>query len=141
MTGSQKLLKTMGFVVLALALVLLVVGIVVTVGNVPPAQGTGVLMVIGAVAAGLVGFEGIRAGKDSAQLNFFIGLCIIVAIYQFFGTFIGVTASLTNMETTKGLWSTLVWGPWNSLDWSETIGLIITGVMMFFGIKAKKELQ
>ena len=46
MTGSQKSLKTMSIVALALGAVALVCGIIVTVSKVPPAQGNGVLMVI-----------------------------------------------------------------------------------------------
>lgn len=139
MTGSQKLLKTISLVVLVAAVIVLVAGIVVAAGNVPPTKGTGVLMIIGGVAAGLVGFEGIRAGNDAKQLKFFFFLVLIVAIFQFFGTFIGISASLTHMESVRGFWYSFAWGPWDSFDWTETIGLIASIVLMIIGRKAMKE--
>ena len=141
MTGSQKSLKTMSIVALALGAVALVYGVVVTVSNVPPAQGNGVLMVIAGVSLLILGFFGMRAGADAKNLKFFLGCAIIVALFQFFGVFIGITASLTHMEAINGAWSSLTWGAWDSLDWGETIGLVISIICIVLANKARKEIE
>ena len=140
MTGSQKSLKTMSIVALVLGAVALVWGIVTTVSNVPPAQGNGVLLVIAGVALLILGLFGMRAGADAKNLKFFLGCAIIVALFQFFGVFIGVTASLTHMEAINGVWSSLTWGAWDSFDWGELVGLVISIVCIVLANKARKEL-
>ena len=141
MTGSQKSLKMMSIVALALGAIALVAGIIITAGNVPPAQGNGVLLVIAGVSLLILGFFGMRAGADAKYLKFFLGCAIIIALFQFFGVFIGLTASLTHMETINGMWSTLDWAKgWDSLDWGETIGLVISIICIVLANKARKEL-
>lgn len=148
MTGSQKVVKTIGWAALVAGIAVLVWGLVTMFTNPNPmvaGEGTvsnfgmGVLMVIGAVCLVLVGFEAIRAGKDAKKLGFLIGLLAIIALFQFCGLFLGITASLTNMEAINGAWNTLTWGPWNSLDWTETAGFVVSIICLIFALKAKKE--
>ena len=139
MTGSQKSLKMMSIVALALGAVALVYGIIVTVSKVPPAQGNGVLMVIAGVALLILGFFGMRAGADAKNLKFFLGCAIIIALFQFFGVFIGITASLTHMEAVNGVWSSLTWGAWDSIDYGEIVGLVVSIICIVLANKARKE--
>ena len=140
MTGSQKTLKLMSIAALVLGAIALVWGIITTVSNVPPTQGNGVLMVIGGVSLLILGFFGMRASADAKLLKFFLGAAIVIALFQFFGVFIGLTASMTHMESINGLWSSLDWSKgWDSLDWTETIGLVISIVCIVFANKARKE--
>ena len=139
MTGSQKSLKMMSIVALALGAVALVYGIITTVSNVPPAQGNGVLMVIAGVALLILGFFGMRASADAKNLKFFLGCAIIIALFQFFGVFIGITASLTHMEAINGVWSSLTWGAWDSIDYGEIIGLVVSIICIVLANKARKE--
>lgn len=141
MTGSQKSLKMMSIVALALGAIALIVGIIITVGNVPPTKGQGVLLVIAGVALLILGFFGMRAGADAKNLKFFLGCAIIIALFQFFGVFIGITASLTHMEAVNGMWNTLDWSKgWDSLDWGELVGLVISIICIVLANKARKEL-
>ena len=141
MTGSQKSLKMMSIVALALGAVALIVGVIITVSKVPPAQGNGVLLVIAGVSLLILGLFGMRAGADAKNLKFFLGCAIIIALFQFFGVFIGLTASLTHMESVNGLWSTLDWAKgWDSLDWGELVGLVISIICIVLANKARKEL-
>lgn len=141
MTGSQKSLKMMSIVALALGAIALIVGIIIAAGNVPPTKGQGVLLVIAGVALLILGFFGMRASADSKNLKFFLGCAIIIALFQFFGVFIGITASLTHMEAVNGMWNTLDWSKgWDSLDWGETIGLVVSIICIVLANKARKEL-